>query len=206
MNTARGDLTERLADAAMEERLARDARQLLAPFDHHGLAKRLGAEVRRRRRRRTSICAAAVVIVAGGIVFWSINDRAPIRGANVVAQQQTAPEAVNAPKPPRIVHAPVTMHDSPREDLELTTIPKSPAAEHSPGQPESGMNLQTGSSLVGIPFVIEPVAGSGQQPILGIYVPGGVQPLDTVDLSPAEQRAVYRVLGIQDVSTDSDTF
>lgn len=206
MNTARDDLTERLAEGAMEERLERDARRLLAPFDHHALATRLGAEVRRRRLQRCSMAAAAAVMLAGGFVFWSMRDRTAPVEPTVAAQRPAAPDAVKVTKSRRIAHPPVTTLDAPGENIQLTTDANSHAIEpHLAGPADSGIYSEIDLPVVGIPFVIEPAEGSGQQPVFGIYVPGGVRSLDAVDLSPAEQRAVYRVLGIQDVSTDSNT-
>lgn len=205
MNTARDDLSDRLVEGAMEERLERDARRLLAPFDHHALTARLGAEARRRRRQRCSIAAAAVML-AGGFGFWSIRDRTAPAEPSVAAHQPIAPEAVKVTKSRRVAHSPVTTHDPPGENIQLTTDANSETTEpHLAGPADSGVYSEADLPVVGIPFVIEPAEGSGRQPVFGIYVPGGVQPLDAVDLSPAEQRAVYRVLGIQDVSNDSNT-
>lgn len=47
-----------------------------------------------------------------------------------------------------------------------------------------------------VPFVIDDPA-SGQHVISGFYVPEHVEPLDSLDLSPAERDAVRSVLGLE---------
>jgi hypothetical protein len=54
----------------------------------------------------------------------------------------------------------------------------------------------TDESFVMIPFIIgDPAAG--EEVISGVYVPEQVEPIDELDLSPAERDAVRAVLGIE---------
>jgi hypothetical protein len=75
-------------------------------------------------------------------------------------------------------------------------------AESVRGYPESrsttlaALDLPLDGSSVAIPFVISD-ASTGEEVISGVFVPEQVEPIDQLDLSPAERDAVRAVLGIE---------
>lgn len=74
-------------------------------------------------------------------------------------------------------------------------------AEPSGSYPEShattlaALDLPLDGSSIAIPFVISD-ASTGEEVMSGVYVPEQVEPIDQLNLSPAERDAVRTVLGI----------
>ena len=156
---------------ALEERLQAEARRLLTA--EQGLsASRLAYLYRRRQRRRRAaqLSAAAVVLVVLAIRF----------GGPRVGMVR-APGA-----PDRAIVAQLDRGTAAREQQEADVL----AVQRFAGAewPDN--------AILAIPFVLgDPTAG--EEVITGIYVPEQVEPIDVLDLSPAERDAVRAVLGIE---------
>jgi hypothetical protein len=162
---------------ALEERLQTEAKRLLTA--EQGLsASRLADLYRRRQRRRRAAqvsAGAAVVLVALAVRFGG-------------PRKETA----NAPAVPE--RATVAK-------LERGTAADGHGADAPAVQPRLTGAEWPDNAVFAIPFVIgDPAAGDDV--ITGIYVPEQVEPIDVLNLSPAERDAVRAVLGIDGEDTD----
>jgi hypothetical protein len=196
-------MTEPYEQEFLEKRLARDAHRLLATVDTDALAARLKAELRRRRRRRRSLAGAATALLTAGLSLWSARERPASPERPVIARHRSSPAMTDAPGPRPVLPTRTAQNQARLADVARATAGRPAANERVAVSPaDAADSPAAGPQVIGIPFIIEPAEGSGRRPVVGIYVPGVVQPLDAADLSPAEQQAVNRVLGIQNVSTD----
>jgi hypothetical protein len=155
----------------LEDRLRRESRDLASSCQRPGSATVLIAEHHRRRRRRIGRMAAAAC-AAGlilGAAIWPVIRPRP--------QFTEKPTIVEAPK---------------RLLLEIPVAPPPSAVAQQP--PEESSEALTNEPIA---FLVTEADGS-RVVAVGVYVPPRVEQVDLRDLSPLEQAAVRRVLGLEE--------
>jgi hypothetical protein len=159
---------------ALEERLQAEATRLLAPQQGLSASRLVDLYQRRQRRRRAAQMSAGAAVLLVALALRFSGPRKEIAEAPGVPEQAT-----------------------------VAKLDRGAAAlgQHGPDVSTVSGDEWQDNALLAIPFVIgDPAAGDDV--ITGIYVPEQVEPIDLLNLSPAERDAVRAVLGIEGEDTE----
>ena len=177
----------------LEQRLRRDAARLDALHPPEDVWPRLGARyVQARRRRAVRIGFAVLTPVAVLIAAW-------LAFPGQSQQRPRADREITQPETPRPVPDEQKSRGSMpnRSPTEVIATDVADGPTH-PGVPSTlGNEAATPTGPVAIPIVVIRQEGDREVISPGLLVPAHETPVDIQSLSPAEQRAVRRVLDLE---------